>query len=112
MKLPVLEATATAADPHGMGYDSPLFFDKQHLQKELHRVFEICNGCRLCYSLCPSFKVMLDRVDELDPGRAEAEGKHLEGGLIEEHQAAALLKHVKVETKNPGEYLGAADYRK
>jgi glycerol-3-phosphate dehydrogenase subunit C len=123
MKLPVLkpalpgaeaQAAPADADPHGMSYRSPLFFDKQNLDAELHRVFEICNGCRLCYSLCPSFKVLLDRVDELDPGRAEAEGKHLEagGGMIEEHEAAKLLSHVKVETKNPVDYLGAADYRK
>ncbi len=110
----VAQAAQAVADPHGMSYDSPLFFDKGSLDSELHRVFEICNGCRLCYSLCPSFKVMLDRVDELDPGRAEAEGKHLEagGGMIEEHDAAKLLQHVTVETKNPVEYLGAADYRR
>ena len=124
MKLPVhppqqpgtaeAQAAHALADPHGMSYDSPLFFDKGSLDKELHRVFEICNGCRLCYSLCPSFSVMLNRIDELDPGRAEAEGKHLEagGGMIEEHEAAKLLAHVQVETKNPVDYLGAADYRK
>src|SRR3954471_22634524 len=124
MKLPVhhppppesLEANAAhaVADPHGMNYDSSLFFDKGSLDKELHRVFEICNGCRLCYSLCPSFSVMLNRIDELDPHAAEASGMHLEagGGMVEEHEAAAKLAHVKVETKNPVDYLGAADYRK
>src|SRR5882672_10167622 len=97
------KAAHDMADPHGMNYDSPLFFDKENLQKKLKRVFEICNGCRLCYSLCPSFSVMLNRIDELDPHAAEASGKHLEegGGMIEEHDAAKLLQKVEVRTENP-----------
>jgi len=102
------------ADAHGMNYGSPLFFDKANLDKELHRVFEICNGCRLCYSLCPSFTVMLNRIDELDPHAGEASGKHLEegGAMIEEHEAAQLLEKVEVRTENPVSLLQEGDYRK
>src|SRR5436190_6386586 len=124
MKLPVhhppqprsadQQAAHDVADPHGMNYDSPLFFDKDNLQKELHRVFEICNGCRLCYSLCPSFTVMLNRIDELDPHAAEASGKHLEegGGMLEEHEAASLLQKVEGRTENPVQYLKSEEYGK
>lgn len=110
MKLPVTQPQE--ADPHGLAYDSPLYFDKANLDGELRRVFEICNGCRLCYSLCPSFKVMLDTIDARDPHREEAEGKHLDIGLVEEHEAAEKLKHVEVATESPVGRLQKDDYRK
>ena len=107
MKLPVVE------DPHGMRYDDPQFWDSAHMESELHRVFEICNGCRLCFNLCPSFDVLFRRVDALDPHREEAEGKHLEGGeIVEEHEAAKLLAHVTVSTENPVGLLSDQDRRR
>jgi glycerol-3-phosphate dehydrogenase subunit C len=42
----------------------PAFFDVQAVEKELARVTEICDGCRRCHRLCPSFDVMLEKVDE------------------------------------------------
>ncbi|HET9314884.1 MAG TPA: heterodisulfide reductase-related iron-sulfur binding cluster [Vicinamibacteria bacterium] len=41
----------------------PAFFDVQAVEKELARVTEICDGCRRCHRLCPSFDHMLERVD-------------------------------------------------
>jgi glycerol-3-phosphate dehydrogenase subunit C len=102
LKLPIADQTDWSTDPHGMAYDNPQFRDGAHLESELHRVFEICNGCRLCFNLCPSFDVLFRRIDALDPHREEAEGKHIEGGrVVEEHEAAELLKHVTVSTENP-----------
>jgi len=102
MRLPIAGQQDWSADPHGMAYDNPRFWDTAHVESELHRVFEICNGCRLCFNLCPSFDVLFRRVDALDPHREEAEGKHIEGGkIVEEHEAAELLKHVTVSTENP-----------
>src|SRR5258708_5313355 len=110
MKLPIADQTDWSADPHGMAYDNPQFWDGRHLESELHRVFEICNGCRLCFNLCPSFDVLLRRIEQLDPHREEAEGKHLEAGrIVEEHEAAELLKHVTVATESPVNLLQDAD---
>jgi glycerol-3-phosphate dehydrogenase subunit C len=110
--LPVVGETDAEPDPHGLRYDSPLFFDRANLKSELHRVFEICNGCRLCFNLCPSFGVMLNTIDERDPQRAEAEGKYLGNApMIEESEAAEKLKDVKVGTDSPVDLLGAADYK-
>lgn len=48
-----------------MAFDprDPAFFDVQAVERELARVTEICDSCRRCYNLCPSFDVMLERVD-------------------------------------------------
>jgi Fe-S oxidoreductase len=43
--------------------DDPSFFDAAAVEKELARVTEICDGCRRCHRLCPSFDFMLERVD-------------------------------------------------
>jgi glycerol-3-phosphate dehydrogenase subunit C len=42
----------------------PSFFDTKAVEAELARVTEICDGCRRCHRLCPSFDHMLERVDE------------------------------------------------
>lgn len=123
MKLPILQAQLDAhssgghgKDPHGMLYDNPLFWDEQHLDSELERVFTICNGCRLCFNLCPSFDVLFKRVDALDPEAGEASGKHLDAshaqGMIEETEAAKLLAKVDVKTDNPVKLLQKDDIRK
>jgi len=48
------------------------FWDRQALDAEQRRVFDICNGCRRCALLCPSFKDLLQSLDrdEVD-GEAE-----------------------------------------
>ena len=42
---------------------SPEFWDRVAVDKELRRVYDICSGCRRCLPLCPSFKVLFDRLD-------------------------------------------------
>ena len=46
------------ADLTQYDHDDKRFWDKDVLDAELKRVFEICNGCRLCFNLCPSFPFM------------------------------------------------------
>jgi Fe-S oxidoreductase len=39
------------------------FWDAGQADAELRRVYDICGGCRRCLPLCPSFKVLFDRLD-------------------------------------------------
>lgn len=43
----------------------------EQLRKETLRVYEICDGCRRCFNLCPSFNTLFDRIDaqESDVGK-------------------------------------------
>jgi len=41
----------------------PEFWDLGSVDKELRRIYDICSGCRRCLPLCPSFKVLFDRLD-------------------------------------------------
>lgn len=48
-----------------MSFDvrSPHFWDREVLDAELRRVFDICHGCRRCFNLCPSFNVLFELID-------------------------------------------------
>ena len=41
------------------------YWDRDALIAEEKRVFEVCNGCRLCWNLCPSFPALFNAVDAL-----------------------------------------------
>ncbi|HIB54491.1 MAG TPA: Fe-S oxidoreductase [Nitrospirales bacterium] len=36
------------------------------LKEETLRVFDVCEGCRRCFNLCPSFETLLNRTDDQD----------------------------------------------
>ncbi|HEX8750533.1 MAG TPA: heterodisulfide reductase-related iron-sulfur binding cluster [Nitrospira sp.] len=40
--------------------------DPAQLDKETLRIYEICDGCRRCFNLCPSFNTLLDGIDRYD----------------------------------------------
>ncbi len=42
------------------------FWNEADLKKEMFRIFDICNGCRLCDKLCPSFDVLFRRIEQED----------------------------------------------
>jgi glycerol-3-phosphate dehydrogenase subunit C len=44
----------------------PRYWLEDELQKELHRIYDICHGCRLCFNLCPSFSNLFKFIDEKD----------------------------------------------
>ncbi|MDD5544450.1 MAG: heterodisulfide reductase-related iron-sulfur binding cluster, partial [Acidobacteriia bacterium] len=49
-----------------MSYDleSSKFWSWPAVEQEERRVFDLCNGCRRCFNLCPSFDELFKRIDE------------------------------------------------
>jgi glycerol-3-phosphate dehydrogenase subunit C len=45
---------------------NPLYLDEADVREELTRVYDICNGCRLCFTFCSSFPTLFDYVDAHD----------------------------------------------
>ncbi|MGD0076323.1 MAG: heterodisulfide reductase-related iron-sulfur binding cluster [Candidatus Binataceae bacterium] len=39
------------------------YWNRNGLDQEIERVFDICHGCRLCFNLCPSFPELFAAVD-------------------------------------------------
>jgi Fe-S oxidoreductase len=58
------EGSLEAPTRHPLDWQSESFWDKQDLETELERVYDICHGCRRCVSLCDSFPTLFDLVDE------------------------------------------------
>jgi len=49
------EGSLEAPTRHPIDWKSPDYWDKDKLEAELERVYDICHGCRRCVSLCDSF---------------------------------------------------------
>ena len=58
------EGNLEAPTRHPLDWQNPDFYNEESLFKELERVFDICHGCRRCFSLCNSFPTLFDLVDE------------------------------------------------
>ena len=58
------EGGLQAPTRHPLDWQSADFYDEQKCLAELERVFDICHGCRRCVSLCDSFPVLFDLIDE------------------------------------------------
>ena len=43
------------------------FWDEQSLGRELERVFDYCDSCRICWTLCEAFPTLFDLVDAARP---------------------------------------------
>ncbi len=66
------EGSLDAPTRHALPWNSADFWNRDSLMKELERVFDICHGCRRCFSLCNSFPVLFDRIDGSPTGELAA----------------------------------------
>jgi glycerol-3-phosphate dehydrogenase subunit C len=70
------EGSLEAPTRHPIAWKSPDYLDEPLLLKELERIFDICHGCRRCFSLCNSFPTLFDAVDASPTGEvAEVDKK-------------------------------------
>jgi glycerol-3-phosphate dehydrogenase subunit C len=66
------EGSLEAPTRHPLDWKDPGFYDEGALTKELERVFDICHGCRRCFSLCNAFPTLFDAVDATSTGEVAA----------------------------------------
>jgi glycerol-3-phosphate dehydrogenase subunit C len=58
------EGSVEAPTRHPIDWKNPSFYDEPSLFGEMERIFDICHGCRRCFSLCNSFPTLFDLIDE------------------------------------------------
>ncbi len=80
-----------------LDWQSPSFYDRDDLNKELERVFDICHGCRRCVSLCKSFPTLFDLVDESETMEVDSVDKQDYIKVVDE----CFLCDLCAETKCP-----------
>ncbi len=66
------EGSLEAPVRHPILWEDPDFYDEAKLDAEMHRVFDICHGCRRCFNLCDSFPRLFDLVDESATGELDS----------------------------------------
>jgi glycerol-3-phosphate dehydrogenase subunit C len=44
--------------------NEPRYWEREKLDREIDRVFDICHGCRLCFNLCPTFPTLFKAIDD------------------------------------------------
>jgi len=57
---------------HPVAWRAPEFYDEPALMHELERVYELCHGCRRCFSLCNAFPLLFDAIDESPTGELDS----------------------------------------
>lgn len=60
------EGSLEAPTRHTLDWHNPEFYNEESLFQELERVYDICHGCRRCFSLCNAFPTLFDAIDESD----------------------------------------------
>jgi len=71
------EGSLEAPTRHPLDWTSPGFYDEHSLFAELERVFDICHGCRRCFSLCNAFPTLFDAIDESDTMELDGVGREV-----------------------------------
>src|SRR5256885_6494160 len=66
------EGSLEAPTRHVIDWQNPDFTDMAKIETEMHRVFDICHGCRRCFNLCDSFPRLFDLIDNSQTGELDA----------------------------------------
>jgi glycerol-3-phosphate dehydrogenase subunit C len=66
------EGSLEAPTRYPLDWRSESFYDRGAIDHELERVFDICHGCRRCFSLCNAFPTLFDAVDATEAGEVSA----------------------------------------
>jgi glycerol-3-phosphate dehydrogenase subunit C len=69
------EGSLDAPVRHPLDWQNPDFYDMAKIEAEMHRVFDICHGCRRCFNLCDAFPRLFDLVDNSSTGELDAVDK-------------------------------------
>ena len=77
------EGSLEAPVRHPLDWKNPDFYDEAALTRELDRVFDICHGCRRCFSLCNAFPTLFDAIDETPTGELEAVDKKVYWDVVD-----------------------------
>ena len=77
------EGSLEAPTRHPLDWRNPAFYDEDALGKELERIFEICHGCRRCFSLCQAFPTLFDAIDSTSGGELKEVDRKAYWGVVD-----------------------------
>jgi Fe-S oxidoreductase len=77
------EGSLEAPTRHAIAWREPEYLNESSLFKELDRVFNICHGCRRCFSLCNSFPTLFDAIDNTSTGELDGVDKKIYWDVVD-----------------------------
>jgi len=78
------EGSLEAPTRHPLDWQSDAFRDQEQLYAELERVFDICHGCRRCFSLCEAFPTLFDAIDAAPSGELDGVERRVFWKVVDE----------------------------
>lgn len=66
------EGSLEAPTRHPVAWRDAEFHNQESLDEEMRRVFDVCHGCRRCFSLCGSFPRLFDLIDSSRTGELDS----------------------------------------
>ena len=81
--MTIREGSLEAPTRHALDWQAADFYDAEKLSAELHRVFDICHGCRRCVSLCTAFPRLFDLIDEGGTGELDGVASASYGEVVD-----------------------------
>jgi Fe-S oxidoreductase len=69
--MTIREGSLEAPTRHPIEWRSADYYDEDKTHAEMHRVFEVCHGCRRCVNLCTAFPTLFDLIDEGKTGELD-----------------------------------------
>jgi glycerol-3-phosphate dehydrogenase subunit C len=77
------EGSLEAPTRHPIPWREPDYLNETSLFRELERIFDICHGCRRCFSLCNAFPTLFDAIDESSTGELDAVDKKVYWDVVD-----------------------------
>ena len=102
------EGGLQAPTRHPLDWQNEAFYDEKALTAEMDRVFDLCNGCRRCVSLCDSFPSLFDMIDESPTFDLDGADKTKYADVVEHCYLCDLCYQTKCPYVPPHEW--AIDY--
>lgn len=69
--MTIREGNLEAPQRRPIDWKNAGYYDEGLLLDELHRVYEVCHGCRRCFNLCNAFPSLFDLVDSGPTGELD-----------------------------------------
>lgn len=82
--MTIREGNLEAPQRHPLAWNDPSFYDETSLTDELHRVYDVCHGCRRCFSLCNAFPTLFDAIDESASGELDTVEKKVYWKVVDQ----------------------------
>jgi Fe-S oxidoreductase len=101
---PRREGSLEAPTRHPIPWRTAEYYDETALFAELERVYDICHGCRRCFSLCQSFPVLFDAIDATDDGELHGVPKKAYWDVVDQCYLCDLCYQTKCPYVPPHEW--------